>query len=73
MSDTATNTVEQHLLSLARNFQQALEGCPPELSGRQRVLTREHGGYLWLEIRTTFRVPIAVSSNGNGNWRSQSD
>lgn len=61
-----TNTAEQHLLSLARNFQQALGACPQELSGRQRVLTREHEGFLWVEIRTTFKVPVTASSNGNG-------
>ena len=59
----ATSTTQElgqdhQLATLVRTFEQLAARCPPEVSVRQQVLSSRRGDYLYVEIRTSFKVPI---------------
>jgi hypothetical protein len=46
------------LPAIARRFEELLNDCPASVSPRQRILSEKRGDFLFIEIRTSFRVAI---------------
>lgn len=59
--DLITNTPSMdqlRLASITQSFNQLLRACPQDLRPRQQVLTRIEPGFVFVEIRTSFKIPV---------------
>lgn len=54
--------LDGHLMSIANSFNELLRDCAQGLRPRQRVLTRQEHGYILVEIRSSFKIPLAPPS-----------
>ena len=52
---------DQRLAAFTRSFEQLMSACPPELSVRQRILSERRGDFLFIEIRTSFKIAVTSS------------
>ena len=50
--------------SIIREFQKLIGDCPREFGARQRVLSEIRGNFVFLEIRSTFKIPAVPSDSG---------
>jgi hypothetical protein len=48
--------VEEQLLEVTRGFEQLITACPPALRPRQRILRQQRGGFLFIEVLTSFKI-----------------
>jgi hypothetical protein len=52
------NATENQLKAVAQQFEELLKNCPPELSGRQKIIQERKNGHLFLTVMTSFRIEV---------------
>lgn len=51
-------------LSLIRaTFETAITNCPPQTAPRQRVISEKRGNFIYLQVVSTFKIPVCDESN----------
>lgn len=54
----APNSVGDKLSEAMRSLERLMDAYPPELRARQFVKHEKREGYVYVEIKTTFKVPV---------------